>query len=317
VIADSLVAGVRAGLPAAAARLISLVEHGSPVAADALSTLFPLTGRARIVGVTGPPGAGKSTLVDALVRCYRQRRERVGVIAVDPSSPFTGGALLGDRIRMRAHAEDPGVFIRSMATRGELGGLSAAAASAVRVLDAFGLDVVIVETVGVGQSELAVADLADCVVLVCAPGTGDGVQAVKAGVMEIGDVFVVNKSDHPDAGRTRLDIARALELRGGTPGPVLLVRADQGEGVEVVVGAVQEHIERARQSGALAHDRETRLERESLSLIARLARREVVDRLGDTTVEALRRDLAERRLDPARVAAVAVTTAFAQGGAQG
>ena len=197
-----LVAQAREGRPRAVARLISLVEGASPHLREVMAALAPLAGGAYVVGLTGSPGVGKSTTTSALVAAYRKAGRRVGVLAVDPSSPFSGGALLGDRVRMSDHASDPGVYIRSMATRGHLGGLAWAAPQAVRVLDAAGCDVILVETVGVGQSEVEIASQADSSVVLLAPGMGDGIQAAKAGILEIGDLYVVNKADRDGADAT-------------------------------------------------------------------------------------------------------------------
>jgi len=193
--AESLLAAARKGDTRSIARLLTIVENDEPGSADILRALYPETGRARIVGVTGPPGGGKSTLVSRLAAAYRSIYDRVAIVAVDPSSPFTGGAILGDRIRMQDHATDDGVFIRSMASRGRLGGLSAAVPQALRVLDAAGCDVVLVETVGVGQAEVEIASLADTTMVLLAPGMGDGIQAAKAGILEIADILVVNTAD--------------------------------------------------------------------------------------------------------------------------
>lgn len=212
----SLVAQAREGRPRAVARLISLVEGASPQLREVMAALAPLTGGAYVVGLTGSPGVGKSTSTSALVSAYRRMGKRVGVLAVDPSSPFSGGALLGDRVRMSDHASDPGVYIRSMATRGHLGGLAWSAPQAIRVLDAAGCDVVLVETVGVGQSEVEIASQADTSVVLLAPGMGDGIQAAKAGILEIGDVYVVNKADRDGADATARELNHMLGL--GSPG---------------------------------------------------------------------------------------------------
>jgi len=214
--ADSLAHRVLAGELRAAARLMRDLDDQSPSAREAMRLLFPRTGRAYVVGLTGAPGAGKSSLTDRLIAWHRKRGRTVGVVAVDPTSPFSGGAILGDRIRMQDHATDEGVFIRSMATRGNLGGLSRATADVVSVLDAMGKDVVLVETVGVGQDEIEVAALAHTVVVVAVPGMGDEVQAIKAGVMEIADVFAVNKADREGADRAVRDLQMMLELRRAT-----------------------------------------------------------------------------------------------------
>lgn len=212
--ADRLTAGVLAGELRTVARAISLVENRDPQATSLVDRLYPHTGRAVLIGVTGSPGSGKSTLVDRLIAREREAGRTVAVIAVDPSSPFTGGAILGDRLRMQDHAADPGVFIRSMASRGSLGGLTAAAGDAVRVLDAAGYDTVLIETIGVGQTEIDVVELADLVLLVFMPGAGDEIQALKAGVMEIGDIYVINKDDLPGAKKLRLEVEYVLSLGG-------------------------------------------------------------------------------------------------------
>ncbi|MEZ5193997.1 MAG: methylmalonyl Co-A mutase-associated GTPase MeaB [Nocardioides sp.] len=209
---QDLVAGAGEGDARAVGRLLSLVEDESPKLREIMVALAPATGRARVVGITGAPGVGKSTTTSALVAELRRRGQRVGVLAVDPTSPFSGGALLGDRVRMAEHAVDPGVFIRSMASRGHLGGLSSATPQALRVLDAAGFDVVLVETVGVGQSEVEIAGLADTTLVLLAPGMGDGVQAAKAGILEVGDVFCVNKADREGASQVRRDLRAMLAL---------------------------------------------------------------------------------------------------------
>ncbi|UQT47915.1 methylmalonyl Co-A mutase-associated GTPase MeaB [Flavonifractor plautii] len=222
----------RTGDKRAVARLISLIEQGGETARSVLTQLWPHTGRARIFGITGPPGAGKSTLTNALTKCWRAKGLRVGIIAVDPTSPFTGGAILGDRVRMGDLTLDTGVFIRSMGTRGQLGGLSPATAGAVHALDACGYDLILLETVGVGQSEVAVMEIADLVLVLNVPGLGDDVQAIKAGILEIGDLFAVNKADRPGADRTANELRAMLELgEEKRPLPVLLVSASQGTGV--------------------------------------------------------------------------------------
>ena len=235
------------GDPRAVARLISLVEKDSPDLRQVAAALSPRAGHAEVVGLTGAPGVGKSTTTDALVTALRAVGRRVGVLAVDPSSPFSGGALLGDRVRMQDHATDPGVFIRSMASRGQLGGLSAAVPQALRVLDASGCDVVLVETVGVGQAEVEIASLADTTLLVLAPGMGDGIQAAKAGIIEIADVFVVNKADRDGADQVARDL-RYMQSLGGRHSdagawrpPIVKTSAARGEGIQDVLAAIGKH----------------------------------------------------------------------------
>ncbi len=228
---DRLLAGDRR----AVARLISLVENGAPESREALAALFPHTGHAHIVGITGSPGSGKSTLVNQLAKVFRRQGATVGIVAVDPTSPFSGGAILGDRIRMQDLCGDPGVFIRSMATRGALGGLARATSDVVKVLDAFGKDVILVETVGVGQDEVDIAKAAHTTIVVEAPGMGDDIQAIKAGVMEIADILVVNKADREGAERTVAALEMMLDLNGhpacGWQTPVLKTVATQDEGI--------------------------------------------------------------------------------------
>lgn len=254
------------------ARLISLVEDRSPSLRDVSAALSPLVGRAHIVGITGSPGVGKSTSTSALVTALRAQGRRVGVLAVDPTSPFSGGALLGDRIRMQDHALDDGVYIRSMASRGHLGGLSATAPQALRVLDAAGCDVVLVETVGVGQSEVEISGLADTTLVLLAPGMGDGIQAAKAGILEIGDVFVVNKADRDGAQTTRRELRSVIGMTDRADGswkpPILLTTATSGEGVDGVVEAITDHWSHLHDSGELTRRRlaRTRREIEALAL---------------------------------------------------
>src|SRR5881409_4142654 len=240
---ETLAAGVRAGDKRALARAITLVENGEPLAYDVVRDIYPDTGRSYAVGVTGPPGVGKSSLISALVRHVRGQELSVGVISVDPSSPFTKGALLGDRIRLSDHFLDPGVFIRSMGTRGHLGGLAEATLQAALLLDASGKDIVFVETVGTGQSEIQVIGVADTVLLVLMPGSGDSVQALKAGIMEIPDVIAINKMDHP-AAKTMLNEVRsilALNDADGWKPPIVLTEAVRGENVPELWQKIEDH----------------------------------------------------------------------------
>jgi LAO/AO transport system kinase len=258
----TLVARARDGDARSVARLISMVEDGDPGLRELAAALAPAAGRAQVVGLTGSPGVGKSTTTNELVRALRAAGHRVGVLAVDPSSPFTGGAILGDRIRMQEHTTDPGVYIRSMSSRGQLGGLSAATPQAVRVLEGAGCDVVLVETVGVGQAEVEVASLADTTLVLLAPGMGDAIQAVKAGVLEIADVFVINKADRPGADATYRDIQGMLSLGERRPGewrpPVVRATAVKGEGIDDVVAAIEKHRSWLESSGELVKSRERR-----------------------------------------------------------
>jgi LAO/AO transport system kinase len=267
--ARALAAGVRAGERAAVARLLSLVEAGDPAARPAVASLAPDAGDAYTVGVTGAPGAGKSSLTDRLIAHVRATGDAVSVLAVDPSSPRSGGAILGDRVRMGDHSTDPGVFIRSMATRGQLGGLAAAVPQAIRVLAAAGAPWILVETVGVGQVELDVAGAADTTVVVVTPGWGDGVQTTKAGLLEVADVFVVNKADRPGVDATVQDLVGMLEL--GRPSdwkpPIVTTVATTGDGVGAVWDAVAAHRAHLEDTGALARRRKARLHDEVRELV--------------------------------------------------
>lgn len=266
-----LVTAARGGAPRAVARLISLVEDESPLLRQVMAALAPHTGHALVVGITGAPGVGKSTTTSALVTELRRHGQRVAVVAVDPSSPFSGGALLGDRIRMGEHATDPGVYIRSMASRGHLGGLAWSTPQAVRVLDAAGFDVVIIETVGVGQSEVEIAALADTTVVLLAPGMGDGIQAAKAGILEIGDLFVVNKADREGASAVSRDLRGMLSLaarRAGAWQPeIVKTVAQSGTGLDEVAAALARHQAWLTESGGLA-ERRARRAREEIQAIA-------------------------------------------------
>ncbi|GGX34166.1 MULTISPECIES: methylmalonyl Co-A mutase-associated GTPase MeaB [Streptomyces] len=298
-----LVAQAREGRPRAVARLISLVEGASPQLREVMAALAPLAGNAYVVGLTGSPGVGKSTSTSALVSAYRRAGKRVGVLAVDPSSPFSGGALLGDRVRMSEHASDPGVYIRSMATRGHLGGLAWAAPQAIRVLDAAGCDVVLVETVGVGQSEVEIASQADTSVVLLAPGMGDGIQAAKAGILEIGDVYVVNKADRDGADATARELNHMLglgESRG--PGdwrpPIVKTVAARGEGVDEVVEALEKHRAWMEERGVLGERRAKRAAHEVETIAVTALRERIGDLRGDRRLGALAERIVAGELDP-------------------
>lgn len=271
-----LVARAREGDARSVGRLVSLVEDESPLLREVMGALAPYAGNARVVGLTGSPGVGKSTSTNALVGALRTRGQRVAVLAVDPSSPFSGGALLGDRIRMSDHLLDSGVFIRSMAARGHLGGLAWTTPQALRVLDASGFDVIVVETVGVGQSEVEIAGLADSTIVLLAPGMGDGIQAAKAGILEIGDLYVVNKADRDGADKVRRDLRSMLGLAerrdGAWKPPVLKTVAQTGEGVGEVADALEEHHAWLESTGELAR-RRTRRAHDEIEAIALTALR--------------------------------------------
>ncbi|MEP6695717.1 MAG: methylmalonyl Co-A mutase-associated GTPase MeaB [Pseudonocardiales bacterium] len=299
-----LVEGAQAGEARAVGRLISLVEDQSPALPEMAALLAPLTGRAQVIGVTGSPGVGKSTSTSALVSAYRAEGVRIGVLAVDPSSPFSGGALLGDRVRMQDHATDHGVFIRSMATRGHLGGLSWATPQALRVLDAAGCDVILVETVGVGQAEVEIASLADTTMLLLAPGMGDGIQAAKAGVIEIADVFVVNKADRDGADQAVRDLRNMLSLGGrhsvaGAWRPeIVRTVATRGEGIDQVIAAVAKHAAWSAGSGERERRRQARAAAEIEAIAVAALRSELRNLHGNASLEGLAADVVAGKIDP-------------------
>ncbi|WNI18159.1 methylmalonyl Co-A mutase-associated GTPase MeaB [Actinacidiphila sp. ITFR-21] len=299
----TLVEQAREGRPRAVARLISLVEGASPRLREVMAVLAPLAGGAYVVGLTGPPGVGKSTSTSALVSAYRKAGKRVGVLAVDPSSPFSGGALLGDRVRMSEHASDPGVYIRSMATRGHLGGLAWAAPQAIRVLDAAGCEVILVETVGVGQSEVEIAAQADTCVVLLAPGMGDGIQAAKAGILEIGDVYVVNKADRDGADATARELHHMLGL-GESRGPadwrppIVKTVAARAEGIDEVLEALEKHRAWMDERGVLDERRRNRAAREIETIAITALRARLADLRGDTRLADLAARVTEGTLDP-------------------
>ncbi|WP_343963873.1 methylmalonyl Co-A mutase-associated GTPase MeaB [Kribbella koreensis] len=297
-----LVERARDGDSRAVARLISLVEDESPLLREVMAALAPHAGQAHIIGITGSPGVGKSTSTSALVSAYRATGKRVGVLAVDPSSPFSGGALLGDRVRMQDHATDSGVFIRSMASRGHLGGLAWTTPQALRVLDAAGFDVVLVETVGVGQSEVEIAGMADTTIILLAPGMGDGIQAAKAGILEVGDIYVVNKADRDGVQNVTRDLRAMLALAERGPGawvpPILKTVASRNEGVDEVVTAIEERLAWMRTNGVLTDRRRTRA-RDEIEAIAMTSLRSRFAHLhGDARLDVLAAKVADGNTDP-------------------
>jgi len=297
-IVERLLAGDRR----AAARLITLIENDTSQAPKLLAALYPHTGRAHIVGVTGPPGTGKSTLVGELTKEIRAQGEKVGIVAVDPTSPFSGGALLGDRIRMQELSTDEGVFIRSMATRGSLGGLARATSDVVKVLDALGQDLIFIETVGAGQSEVEIARAAHTVVVVVAPGLGDEIQAIKAGLFEIADIFVVNKADREGAEGAVATLNYLLDMNQAEGDrwkpPILKTVAIRGEGVEAVVDALKEHLGYLKESGQLELRNRERGEEEVKRIIEEALLGRLRSRLREGEWERMMLRIAERELDP-------------------
>ena len=301
-LAERLLAGEKRAL----ARAISLVENGDPAGAELVAELYPRTGKARIVGFTGPPGVGKSTIIGALVKDLRGRDRRVAVLSIDPSSPFTRGALLGDRIRLSEHFLDDGVFIRSMASRGALGGLAEAALQAALVMDAAGFDDVLLETVGVGQAEIDIVDHADTVVLALMPGSGDSIQALKAGVMEIPDVIVVNKAEHPLTDTMVREVRTALSLgpTGDWKVPIIKAVATEGTGIDELLDAIEAHRTHVEESGTLDERRARNLRSEVLGLATARLRRELEARIAeDGSVASLLESVVRRETDPATAAA--------------
>jgi LAO/AO transport system kinase len=290
----------------AIARAISLVEDGSNDLAKLSEAIYPHTGHAYTIGLTGSPGVGKSSLAEQLVRAARARKRSIAVLAIDPTSPFTGGALLGDRLRMQAHATDPEVFIRSMATRGHLGGMALAAPEALRVLDASGKDLIVVETVGVGQAEVEVATATDTTLVVVAPGWGDYVQVSKAGILEIADVFVVNKADREGADEAVRDLRSMLRMGPNAEWvpPIVKTSAVSGEGVDDLWDAIDRHRTHQQDSGRLEEKRGRRIVEEVKSMVAYRLRERTTGLLAGDGQDPLVRDLADRRIDPYRAAEI-------------
>lgn len=334
--ADDLVDRVLAGNKRAIAQAITKVESGGESGQDLLAKLYPVTGQAHVIGVTGSPGTGKSTLVGAMAQCYRSRGTRVGIVAVDPTSPFSGGAILGDRIRMRDLTGDPGVFIRSMASRGHLGGVSEATSDVVRVLDAAGCGVVIVETVGVGQAEVDIARMAHTVVVVEAPGLGDDIQALKAGLMEIADIFVVNKSDLPGADALVSALQAAIELASGqvryaghhqlephfnteaseaVPGdawhiPVKEVTALHRAGIDELIRTVDAHQRYLQASGLWRHRERARIKSDMENFVRQVMFRRLMEQLSTGEWEELVEAVVNRELDPRTAAETLIARVF-------
>jgi LAO/AO transport system kinase len=290
----------------ALARAITLIESDDPAGWELVREVYPRTGRARIIGFTGPPGVGKSTLIGALTKELRETQREVAVLSIDPSSPFTRGALLGDRIRLSDHFLDPGVFIRSMASRGALGGLSEAALQVALVMDAAGKDDVLIETVGVGQGEIDIVDHADTIVLALMPGSGDSIQALKAGVMEIPDIIVVNKSDHPMTETMVREVKGVLALAESVDGwqvPILRTEASRGEGVEELAERIDEHRSHIETEGTLDQRRARNLRNEVLGIASSRMRRRLEESVADDPdVARLLEEVVKRRLDPASAA---------------
>jgi LAO/AO transport system kinase len=292
---------LRAGDPRILARSISTVENHTPGWLDLLKALFPHTGKARTIGLTGAPGAGKSTLVDQLARHYRRENHTVGIIAVDPTSPYTGGAILGDRIRMQEHFSDPGIYIRSMATRGSLGGLARTTADVSMVLDASGRDIVMIETVGVGQDEVDIVRVADITVVILVPGMGDDVQSIKAGIMEIADIFVINKSDHEGAERVEREIRalQSLAIRSDnwTP-PIVKTVATEGKGITELASAISDYESYLQKQGLLLHHRTQNWETRLLDMLRDTLLEKARGAISDGDLSRMAAEIAEHKRDP-------------------
>ncbi|MGH9514371.1 MAG: methylmalonyl Co-A mutase-associated GTPase MeaB [Terriglobales bacterium] len=298
---ENLISSLRAGDPRALARAISTVENHSPGWIELLKELFPHTGKARTIGLTGAPGAGKSTLVDQLAKHYREQNHTIGIIAVDPTSPYTGGAILGDRIRMQRHFSDPGIYIRSMATRGSLGGLARTTADVAVVLDAAGRDLVLIETVGVGQDEIDIVRLADVTVVILVPGMGDDVQTIKAGIMEIADIFVINKVDHDGAERVEREIRamQSLAIRADqwTP-PIVKTVASEGRGTTELANAIANYESHQQKQGLISQRRKQNWEARLLEMLRDTLLQEVRAGLTHGELSQLAAQITEHKRDP-------------------
>ncbi|HEX8099542.1 MAG TPA: methylmalonyl Co-A mutase-associated GTPase MeaB [Actinomycetota bacterium] len=312
---SSLAEGVLNGDRRSVARAISLVEDGAPDLAALSGAIYPRTGNAYTIGLTGSPGMGKSSLAEQLVRTIRGRDQAVAVLAIDPTSPFTGGALLGDRVRMQVHATDPGVFIRSMATRGHLGGMALAAPEAIRILDASGKEFVIVETVGVGQAEVEVAGAADTTLVVVAPGWGDAVQVAKAGIMEVADVFVVNKADREGAGDAVRDLKNMLAIgpKMEWRPPIVKTSTVTGEGIDELWSTIEKHRAHLESTGTLERKRTKRIMDEVKDMAAFRLRDRIAAELTEGAESFLLDDLTSRRMDPYRATEILLERVAGQG----
>lgn len=313
---DTLSNDLLSGNRRALARAISVVEDGGPEATKLVKKLFPHSGKAHLIGITGSPGVGKSTLTDALITEIRKDGLKVGVLAIDPSSPFTGGAILGDRIRMQGHTLDKNVFIRSMANQNHAGGVALATYDAVRMLEASGYDVVLIETVGVGQSELAITQTADTTILVLMPGSGDDIQAIKSGIMEVGDIFVVNKGDLPGADKSASEISSSLELTQFTTDwrpPVITAISESGTGVDKIWESAKSHRAFLNESGLLADRRKFKIQAELAELVAAIARDNLRASMESSQeVQSVLNRVASHELDPHTAAEGLVRDLFGQ-----